>query len=200
MDLYCIHWPVPGKHVEAYLELQEMQREGLIRTLGVSNYAREDYEELVAAPGVTMAPAINQIEINPFLYRRETLDFFRGEGVQMQSYRALRDGKAFEDPLVLAIAAKHGRSAAQILGRWCVQKGFIYIPKSVRKERMEENANIFDFSLDEEDMKSLDGLTTEENLATFKALYEKCVFRDTLADADPSLRTGGDIKRDITLH
>ena len=197
LDLYCIHWPVPGKHVEAYLELQELQREGLIKSLGVSNYAVEDYEELAGSPGVEVLPAINQIEINPFLYRRETLAFFERNGVKMQSYRALRDGKAFEDPMVLVLAMKHNRTAAQILGRWCIQKGFIFIPKSVKRERMEENGQVFDFELYKEDMAALDALTTDGALTTFQGLYEKCVFRDTPADADESLRTG-DIKRDIT--
>jgi diketogulonate reductase-like aldo/keto reductase len=198
LDLYCIHWPVPGKHVEAYLELQALQKEGFIKSLGVSNYAIEDYEELAAAEGVEVLPAVNQIEINPFLYRRETLAFFESQGVTMQAYRALRDGKAFEDPTVLAVAAKHGKSAAQVLGRWCIQKGFIFIPKSVKKERMKENAQVFSFSLNDEDLAQLDALTTDEALATFQALYEKCVFRDTPADADESLRTEGDVKRSIT--
>ena len=162
LDLYCIHWPVPGKHVAAYQQLEKAQAAGLVRSLGVSNYAVEDLEELMASARVV--PAINQIEINPFLHRSKTIAFCESKGVKLQSYRSLRDGKAFNDPTVVAVAAKHGRTAAQVLGRWCVQHGYIYIPKSVKRERMEENMRVFDFELDADDMAQLDALTTPEAL------------------------------------
>ena len=123
VDLYCIHWPVPGKHVAAYQQLEKAQQAGLVRSLGVSNYAVEDFQELMASATVT--PAINQIEINPFLHRSKTIAFCESKGVKLQSYRSLRDGKAFDDGMVKAIAAKHSRTAAQVLGRWCVQHGVI---------------------------------------------------------------------------
>jgi len=178
LDLYCIHWPVPGFHVEAYKQLEEAKSKGLIRSLGLSNYAVEDFQELMAA-GATVTPAINQIEINPFLYRKDTIAFFESQGVKMQSYRTLRDGKAFEDPTILAIAQKHGRSAAQVLGRWCIQHGFIAIPKSVKPERMAENLAILEFELDADEMGALDSLTTNAAVAKFVELYRKCVTRDT---------------------
>jgi len=177
LDLYCIHWPVPGKHVAAYKQLEAAQRAGLVRSIGLSNYAVEDFKELMESATVT--PAINQIEINPFLYRRNTIDFFRAQGVTLQSYRALRDGKAFEDPTVVQIAAKHTRTPAQVLGRWCVQHGIIYIPKSVKAARMRENMQVLDWTLDEGDMTKLDGLTTPAALEAYRALYTKCVVRDT---------------------
>ena len=177
IDLYCIHWPVPGKHVAAYLQLEKAQQAGLVRSLGVSNYAVEDFQELMASATVT--PAINQIEINPFLYRKNTIGFFESQGVKLQSYRSLRDGKAFDDPTVVGLAQKHGRSAAQILGRWCVQKGFIYIPKSVKRERMADNMAVFDFELAADDVAALDALTTPAAIEKFKELYVKCVVRDT---------------------
>eukprot|EP00286_Rhodomonas_abbreviata_P014536 CAMPEP_0181327578 /NCGR_PEP_ID=MMETSP1101-20121128/22185_1 /TAXON_ID=46948 /ORGANISM="Rhodomonas abbreviata, Strain Caron Lab Isolate" /LENGTH=324 /DNA_ID=CAMNT_0023436265 /DNA_START=148 /DNA_END=1122 /DNA_ORIENTATION=- len=184
LDLYLVHWPVPGgKHVDAYKVLEEMKAEGKIRSLGVSNYAIEDYEELQDACSVP--PAINQIEVNPFLYRRNTIEYFQKKGVQIQAYRALRDGKAFDHPLVVQIATKYSKSPAQILGRWCVQKNVIYIPKSVKRERMEENAAVFDFELDPDDVSELDKLTTQDNIQKFRELYEKCVIRDTpWADTD----------------
>ena len=119
-------------------------------------------------------PAINQIEINPFLHRSKTIAFCESKGVKLQSYRSLRDGKAFNDPTVLAVAAKHGRTAAQVLGRWCVQHGYIYIPKSVKRERMEENMRVFDFALDADDMSQLDALTTPEALDNFVAVRPHC--------------------------
>jgi len=177
IDLYCIHWPVPGKHVAAYQQLEKAMKAGQIRSLGLSNYAVEDYQELMASAAV--APVINQIEINPFLYRKKTIDFFTSQGVLLQSYRTLRDGKAFTDPTVVGLATKYNRSAAQVLGRWCVQHGFIAIPKSVKTERMAENMNVFDFELDAADMGALDGMTTDEAIGKFRELYRKCIVRDT---------------------
>ena len=181
VDLYLVHWPVPGKHVAAYKTLVKLKAEGKIRNLGVSNYAVEDYQELIEG-GVTDPPAVNQIEINPFLYRRNTIDYFKSEGVVLQSYRSLRDGKAMDHPSLARIGKAHGKSPAQVLGRWCVQHGFVYTPKSVKKERMVENGEVFDFELTGEEMEELDGLTDETAFEAFEALYRKCVNRDTTKD------------------
>eukprot|EP00793_Prasinoderma_coloniale_P001999 PRCOL_00002507-RA len=180
IDLYCVHWPVPGHHVDAYKELLALRDEGLITSVGVSNYTVEDVDELAAA-GVADAdmPCINQIEVNPLLFRQRTLDAMRQRGIVVQSYRSLRDGKAFDNETICAIGAKHDRTAAQVMGRWLVQKGIVYIPKSVRRARMEENACVADFELDADDVAALDALTTEEAISTYAALYRKCVFRDT---------------------
>ena len=193
LDLYLVHWPVPGKHVDAYLELQDAVKAGKITSIGVSNYAAEDVDELLDHPGVYITPAVNQIELNPFLYRPKTLKYMADKGIVVQAYRALRDGKAFEDPTVLRVAAKHGKTAAQVMGAWCLAKGAVYMPKSTKKARMVENADVVSFQLDGDDLAALDALTTEDALAAFKALYEKCVVRDTpLSEDDPG------IKRDIT--
>ena len=111
--------------------------------------------------------------------RKTTIDFFESKGVKMQSYRTLRDGKAFSVPTILEIASKHNRSAAQVLGRWCVQHGFIAIPKSVKAERMQENLALFDFELAADEMATLDAMTTPEAIGKFAELYRKCVVRDT---------------------
>jgi diketogulonate reductase-like aldo/keto reductase len=193
VDLYLIHWPVPGHHVKAYEELLELKRQGKIRGVGVSNYAWEDYVELKEA-GITDLPLVNQIEINPFLYRKKTIEKFQAEGVVLQSYRSLRDGKAFDHPVLKKLATARGRTPSQILGRWCVQKGFVYVPKSVKKERMLENARVFDFELSAQEVAELDALTTPEALDAFQALYRKCVNRDTSKDG--SLEG---VKMDITV-
>jgi diketogulonate reductase-like aldo/keto reductase len=194
MDLYLIHWPVPGKHVEAYKKLQELQKKGKIKGIGVSNYAWEDYVELKEANGVNELPVVNQIEINPFLYRKNTIDKFAKEGIVLQSYRSLRDGKSFDDPILKEIASKKKKTSAQIMGRWCHQHGFIYIPKSVKKQRMVENAQIFDFELSDEEMNELNGLTNPEAINKFQDLYQKCVNRDTSKDG-----TLQGVKLDITI-
>eukprot|EP00565_Helicotheca_tamesis_P006813 CAMPEP_0185726378 /NCGR_PEP_ID=MMETSP1171-20130828/2373_1 /TAXON_ID=374046 /ORGANISM="Helicotheca tamensis, Strain CCMP826" /LENGTH=330 /DNA_ID=CAMNT_0028394715 /DNA_START=195 /DNA_END=1187 /DNA_ORIENTATION=- len=192
VDLYLVHWPVPGKHVEAYKTLESLVEEGKVRGIGLSNYAVEDYLEIKEA-GMKIPAAVNQIEINPFLHRKNTIDFFKKEGVVLQSYRSLRDGKAFEHPTLVKIAEQHGRTTAQILGRWCVQKGYVFMPKSVKKERMIENAKVFDFTLSDEEMEELDALTTPEAIETFQGLYRKCVNRDTSKDG-----TMDGVKMDIT--
>ncbi len=135
-------------------------------------HASIDYQELMEN-GVKVKPSVNQIEINPFLYRKNTIDFFKKEGVLLQSYRSLRDGKAFGDPTLVKVAEKYGKTPAQILGRWCVQKNIIYVPKSIKKERMIENAQVFDFELSLEDMNELDSLTASENFDAFEVLYRK---------------------------
>ena len=193
VDLYLIHWPVPGKHVEAYKTLEKLKEEGKIRGIGVSNYAWEDYVEL-KENGIQELPLVNQIEINPFLYRKNTISKFAEDGVVLQSYRSLRDGKAFEDPTLIQIATVHNKSPAQILGRWCVQKGFVYVPKSVKKERMIENSQVFDFTLTLEEMSQLDDLTTPTAIETFEGLYRKCVNRDTSKDG-----TMEGVKMEITV-
>ena len=193
LDLYLVHWPVPGKHVEAYKTLEDLHLEGKIKGIGFSNYAVEDYLE-VKDNDMRVKPVVNQIEINPFLYRKNTIDFFQKEGIQLQSYRSLRDGKAFTNPTLVKIAKKHDKTTAQILGRWCVQNKFIYIPKSVKKERMIENGKVFDFELSIDEMKELNELTSDETFQTFQALYRKCVNRDTSKDG-----TMDGVKMEITI-
>jgi diketogulonate reductase-like aldo/keto reductase len=195
LDLYLIHWPVPGHHVAAYQTLLQFRNEGLIRGVGVSNYAWEDYVELKnALTNDEDLPLVNQIEINPFLYRKNTIAKFQNDGVVLQSYRSLRDGKAFDNAVLCDIAASHHKPVASILGRWCLQHGFVYMPKSVKKERMVENADVFDFELSQDDMERLDSLTTSDNLQAFQTLYRKCVNRDTSKDGSME-----GVKMDITI-
>jgi len=177
LDLYLIHWPVPGKHIEAYKVLEQLKKEGKVKSIGLSNYTIEDYEEL--KPHVTIKPTINQIEVNPFLYRKKTIDYFQKEGVAIQAYRALRQGQEMNNQTLLQIANKYNKTIAQVMGKWCIQKDIIFIPKTLSKHRMIENLNIFDFTLSDEDIKYLDSLTTPQSLEGFKVLYQKCVIRDT---------------------
>jgi len=192
LDMYLIHWPVPRScHIKAYGVLQDLHREGRIRCIGVSNYSVEDYLELkehyegevaTGSGGEFVKPYVNQIEINPFLYRRDTINFFKEEGILLQSYRSLRDGKSMDHPTLQRIGRSHAKTPAQILGRWCVQKDVAYTAKSVRRERMIENADVFNFFLTEDEMDELDSLTNDIALDTFVDLYRKCVNRDTTMD------------------
>ena len=196
VDLYLIHWPVPKHHVNAYKTLITLRNEGLIRGIGVSNYVWEDYLELKNDPDIDPLdlPLVNQIEINPFLFRSNTLSKFQNEGVALQSYRSLGNGKSMSHPVLLDLANRYSKTSAQILGRWCIQHGYIYIPKSAQVSRMVENASVLDFTLSPEDMTTLDNLTTPDALKAFEALYQKCVNRDTTKDG-----TMDGVKTDITL-
>jgi len=178
IDLYLIHWPVPGRHVEAYKELVKLQRDGLIRDLGISNYTIEDYEELLAS-GIATIPAVNQIEINPFLNRRKTIEYFRKQGVLPMSFRGLRNATSFENPDLLRIASALNVTVAQLLGRWLVQQGICHIPKSIKLERIISNSLIFDFEIPPEYMEVLDNMTTSSTLSTFREHYLARIVRDT---------------------
>ena len=179
LDLYLIHWPVPEKHVHAYKTLEKLVDEGVIRSIGLSNYTIEDYEDL-KREGLRVKPVVNQIEVNPFLHRKRTIAYFqRREGIVIQAYRGLRQGKYLSHPLLVEIAEKYKKSPAQIMGRFVVQCGVVYITKSIKVSRMIENADIFDFEMDERDMLCLSNLTTPQNLDEFRTLYYKCIVRDT---------------------
>ena len=114
-DLYLIHWPVPGKFITAYKTLETLKDEGLIKSLGLSNFTIEDYEKL-SASGLKYQPVVNQIEINPFLFRTKTISYFQEKGIVLQAYRALCNGKQFNHPKLLQMAKKYQRSIAQVLG------------------------------------------------------------------------------------
>jgi len=124
LDLYLLHWPVPTKHIAAYKVLEQLKNEGKVRSIGVSNYTIEDFQELI--PHVTIIPSVNQIEVNPFLYRKKTIDYFQKENVLIQAYRSLRQGQEMNNSVLVSIAKKHQRSVAQILGRWSVQKKYYF--------------------------------------------------------------------------
>lgn len=132
-------------------------------------------------------PEVCQIEVNPFCWRPETVGFFQSEGLVVQSYRSLRDGKEFSNPLLVELGSKYGKTTAQVMGRWCVQKGVVYMPKSARESRMIENGGVFDWNIEEEDMERLDGLTTEEGLEKMYKSYRVGVLRDTTMEGRTEL-------------
>lgn len=177
-------WPTSCR----YKTLEVLHSEGKIRSIGLSNYSIEDYEEL--KPHIKVPPVSNQFEINPFLFRKNTIAYFQKQGMVIHSYRTLKQGKEMENPTLLEIAKRHGKTVAQVLGRWCVQQNIVYIPKSENRGRMIENAKVFDFKLSEADMTALSEMTTPETIAEFKALYEKCTVRDTpLAESRVGVKT-----------
>lgn len=161
VDLYLIHWPSRRKRLDAWRAMETLLELGKVRAIGVSNYMVRHFEEIREAGGAT--PAVNQIELSPFLGQREVVAYGRDRGVAIEAYSPLTRGRRLDDPTVGRIASTHRRSPAQILVRWSLQRGFVPIPKSVRAERIRENADVFEFTLSADDMKALDGLDAGEH-------------------------------------
>ena len=162
VDLYLIHWPVPRKRLESWRALERLHEEARARAIGVSNFLKPHLEELLGKARVV--PAANQIELTPFLQRRETVALCRAHGIAIEAYSPLTRGLRLEHPVLVDVARRLKRSPAQVLLRWGVQHGFAVLPKSVNPPRIAENAALFDFAIDAEAMARLDGL--EEGLAT----------------------------------
>jgi diketogulonate reductase-like aldo/keto reductase len=181
LDLYLLHWPVPGRNVEAWRALEELRAEGKVRSIGVSNYTVEDLEEL--ARHSSSRPAVNQLEVNPFLFRSRTLAYCRAQGIVVQAYRPLANGKALAHPVLCEIARAHGRAPSQILGRFALQQGCVLLTKSTRTERLRENLDLDGFELSRAELARLEALSTPTAIEAFAELYRKCVIRDTPLEA-----------------
>jgi diketogulonate reductase-like aldo/keto reductase len=159
IDLYLIHWPVPGRRKETWRALTEALRQGKCRAIGVSNFTVPHLEELLAETDVP--PAVNQVEFSPFLYQRELLEYCRQHGIQLEAYSPLTKGARLEDPTVVQIAEAHRRTPAQVLIRWGLQHDVVEIPKSARTDRIRENTGALEFQLSAEDMARLDQLSED---------------------------------------
>ncbi len=170
LDLYLIHWPVPGHHVQAYLELIELKKDGFIKDVGVSNYTSDDIDALISA-GITDLPVVNQIEVNPFLFRKRTIEYGKEHGILPMSYRGLCGSKRLNDENIVKAANELGVTSAQLLGKWLVDQGICHIPKSMKEARIKENADIYSFDIPDHIKQVLDHLTSEENLHQYKSHY-----------------------------
>ena len=165
LDLFLVHWPVPGGvHCDTYKVLEEFVKSGKIKALGVSNYNREEYEELVGS-GLVVPVQCNQVDISPLIFREEEVRYFEGQGVRMVAYKPLQRGGALNDETVKGMAEKYGVTEAKVLIKWGVQKGFAVLTKTSKVERMRENLDVWGFTLEPADVKVLDNLTTKEAVA-----------------------------------
>jgi len=172
VDMVMVHWPTPGTHVDAYVGLQALVESGKTKSLGLSNYSPDDYEELMKVAKV--APLANTFENNPMLYRKEWCDFFQEKGVAVQAYKPLqRSGPVLACEAVTAIAERLGKSPAQVCLKWNLQKNNVVVFKTLSAARLKENVDLFDFELSSEDMAALDALTTEEAKQTAHSHWEK---------------------------
>lgn len=156
IDLYLIHWPGSGLRIETWKAMEEVLGQGTCRAIGVSNYMVGHLEEVLEHGRAV--PAVNQVELHPFLHPRKLVEFCEANGIQMESYSPLTKGLHLFDPVIVRVAQRHGRTPAQVVLRWHLQHDFIPIPRSVSRDHIEENIAVFDFSLSGEDMKELDSL------------------------------------------
>ncbi|MGZ4250665.1 MAG: aldo/keto reductase [Solirubrobacteraceae bacterium] len=155
VDLYIVHWPEGGP-TWAWPGMEAARQQGYARSIGVSNFSVSELEEVFAI--ASSPPVINQVQFSPFEYRRALLRACEERGVAVEAYSPLGTGRHLGDPTVAKIAERVGRTPAQVLLRWCIQRHTIVLPKSTHRERIEENAQIFDFVLPDEDLAELDAL------------------------------------------
>jgi len=159
VDLYLIHWPVPGCFSQTWKELEKIYESGRAKSIGVSNFNIYQLEELRTISGII--PAVNQIENHPYWYQSDLINYCQKNGIAIQAYAPLARGKYLNDSKILDIAEIHRRSPAQIGLRWNVQKGISVIPKSGNTKHIQTNCEIFDFSLTHSEMETIDSLNQD---------------------------------------
>lgn len=158
IDLYLIHWPVAGKYRETWKALIHLQKEGLIKSIGVSNFQIHHLKDIIEDTSVV--PVVNQVEFHPLLTQRELLKYANEQGIQLEAWSPLMQGN-LDLPLLKELAGKYDKTPAQIVLRWDLQQGVITIPKSVHADRIKENAGFFDFTLSDEDVKAIEDLNRD---------------------------------------
>jgi 2,5-diketo-D-gluconate reductase A len=160
VDLYLIHWPLPAqdKYVDTWRAFEKLQEDGLARSIGVSNFLIPHLQRLFDETDVP--PSVNQIEIHPALQQQELRHFCLDNDIVPEAYSPLAQGEVLREPAIQELAAKHRKTAAQVILRWHIQEGNIVIPKSVTPARIRENIEIFDFELSNEDMRVFERLDT----------------------------------------
>lgn len=153
IDLYLVHWPVKQYRHDTWRALERLYTEGRVRAIGVSNHHQKHLDELLGQ--AMILPAVNQIELSPYCYRPDVLDYCRSKSIQVEGYAPLVRGKKHDDPRLIAVAERHQKSTFQVLIRWSIQQGVVTIPKSVHRERIEANFDVFDFELTTDEMATL---------------------------------------------
>ncbi|MEU4610189.1 aldo/keto reductase [Streptomyces umbrinus] len=167
VDLYLIHWPMPAKdkYIDTYKAFEKLYADGRTKAIGVSNFLPEHLEKLIDATSVI--PAVNQIELHPHLQQHASREYHAEQGIATEAWSPLGSGKGLlEVPAIVAIAQKHNRTPAQIVLRWHIQLGNVVIPKSVTPSRIKENIDVFDFSLDTEDIAAISALNEDRRVGS----------------------------------
>jgi diketogulonate reductase-like aldo/keto reductase len=162
LDLYLVHWPVKGKFIDTWRALEELYRKKRVKAIGVSNFLRHHLDGLLVRCNVV--PMVNQMEFHPNLVQQDLIDFCRERRIQYEAWSPLIQGKAFHVPALRDLAGKYKKDVAQLVLRWDLQKGVVTIPKSVHRDRIISNANIFDFEISKPDMKAIERLDRHERV------------------------------------
>ena len=168
VDLYLIHWPAGGP-TWAWPGMERAREAGYARSIGVSNFGVDDLRQLLAT--ATVPPVVDQVQFSPYEYRKALLDSCRQNGIALEAYSPLGTGRHLTSDTVAELARRHGRTPAQVLLRWCIERGIPIIPKSTHRERIAENAQLFDFRLSNQDIAELDAL--DRTGGTDRALERK---------------------------
>lgn len=171
LDLYLIHWPVKGKYKDTWRALEELYKAGKVRAIGVSNFHIHHLEDLMKDANIK--PAINQVEFHPHLTQEKLRAYCRERHIQFESWSPLKRGQLLDDPGLMEIADKYGKSVPQVILRWNVQNEVIVIPKSITEERIKENADIFDFSLTVPEMEMIDAMNMDDRSGTNPDEFDK---------------------------
>ncbi|SDF84235.1 aldo/keto reductase [Klenkia brasiliensis] len=163
LDLFLVHWPLPGidvDFVETWKAMEQIYRDGKARAIGVSNFQSNHLNRLRDQTDVT--PAVNQIEVHPYLTQDELRAFNAERGIATEAWSPIAQGKVLDDAEIVRVAERHGKSPAQVTLRWAIQRGDIVFPKSVTRSRVEENFALFDFELTDEDITAITSLNRDE--------------------------------------
>jgi 2,5-diketo-D-gluconate reductase A len=161
LDYYLIHWPAPKRgllYVDSWKAMEKLKNEGLVRSIGVCNFHTHHIDEILKV--AEHKPVLNQIESHPWLTQEKVIEYDNAHSIVTQAWSPLARGKILDEPMLEALALKHGKSVAQIVLRWHIQRGVAVIPKSNSKERIVENMNVFDFELSAEEVASISALNT----------------------------------------
>ena len=168
LDLFLIHWPLPtrydGDFVATWRAMTELLEDGRLTSVGVSNFEPDHLQRIVDETGVV--PVVNQIEVHPFFTNEAARAASHRHGVKVEGWAPIAKGQVNDDPVIKEIAETHGKTPAQVTLRWHVERGDIVFPKSVRRERMEENFAIFDFSLDADEVERISALDRGDSART----------------------------------
>ena len=158
--LYLIHWPVPGKYLETWKALEKLYNEGRVKAIGVSNCLEHHLNDILNNSRIP--PMVLQNEFHPRLVQQPLLDFCKQKNIQYEAWSPLMRGSVFQFGILKELAKKYNKTIAQLVIRWNLQKGVITIPKSVHRDRIFENADVFDFEISKEDIRRIDSLDREE--------------------------------------
>ena len=174
IDLYLIHWPVPGCFLNTWKDMEKILESGRALSIGVSNFEIRHLEELRRVSGIV--PAVNQIECHPLCYPKELIEYCQSNGIQVQAYAPLARGAYLDNDILCVLGTKYAHTPAQVGLRWAIQKGISVIPKSTHPERIASNSRIFDFTIDQEDMDLLDTLNQNYHSASIPEDLRDIVF------------------------